>query len=283
MSSKPSISTIDQLKNALQELAAMNLSPEAQAVLERANSAAEGMAADLQSSNQERAKFISTVTHELRLPLTSIKGYTDLLRQGIVGPVNDQQKNFLNVVRSNVDRMSSLIADLADMSYLQTGRLKLQPRRTTLQAIFEEATTPHLAKFEEKGQTLSVQIEDHIHEIRTDHNRLVQILGVLLLNANRYTPQGGTIRLSAHKDDKLICIEVQDTGIGISEEDQEKLFSAFFRSENQAVREFPGWGLGLHVAHMLAELMGGQLGAESGFGKGSTFWLKLPYDSTDPL
>lgn len=234
------------------------------------------LAQTAQDANQARAKFVSVVTHELRLPLTSIKGYTDLLRQGIVGPVNDQQKNFLAIIRNNVERMSALISDLSDLSHIQSGRLKLQPKNTTVQAVIEEATDSLKAKFEEKNQTLELQVPTEPINLHVDHGRVVQIINYLLSNANKYTPVEGKIILHVFKTGANMQIEVTDTGIGINAEDQARLFSAFFRSEDEAVREHPGWGLALHVAQLLVKLMQGEIGANSEFRKGSTFWFSIP-------
>ncbi len=275
--------TLDQLHSALQKLQTEPLSEEARAALQQAAEAAGLISNELQAArqaaqdaNQERAKFISVVTHELRLPLTSIKGYTDLLRQGIVGPVNDQQKNFLNVVRSNVERMTALISDLSDMSHLQTGRVKLQKQNFSLQSVVDDAARPHQARLDEQGQKLTQQVSEPPALIQADQNRLVQVLSTLLSNASRYSPAGAEIVVAACQEGASLRFEVTDHGIGISEADQLKLFSPFFRSEDPAVRELPGWGLALHVAKLLVDLMGGEIGVQTALGQGSTFWFSLP-------
>jgi signal transduction histidine kinase len=249
---------------------------EASRQLEQVDADLQALTASLQEANQSRSKFVSVVTHELRLPLTSIKGYTDLLRQGIVGPVNDQQKNFLNVVRTNVDRMSALISDLSDMSHLQSGRIKLLTKPTTLQALIQTTVLPFTARFEEKNQKLELTLPDETVDLNVDSPRLEQVLSYLLSNANKYTPADGKISLCAAVAGDNVRVEIRDTGIGISEEDQERLFTAFFRSEDEAVREHPGWGLALHVARLLVELMNGEIGVTSEPEKGSTFWVTFP-------
>ena len=234
------------------------------------------LAEETQTAKQDKAKFISVVTHELRLPLTSIKGYTDLLRQGLVGPVNDQQANFLNVVRTNADRMATLISDLADTSHIQSGRLKLQPKLINLTNLIDDILLVWKPRFQEKNQEFSVHNEDSNKNVQIDPDRFKQILGYLLGNANRYTPENGQIILSIQIQEKSLLVNLQDTGIGINQDDQEKLFTAFFRSEEEEVRQSPGWGLSLHVTKLLVELMGGTIGVTSQPGSGSTFWFDIP-------
>jgi signal transduction histidine kinase len=231
---------------------------------------------EVNQARQDKAKFVSVVTHELRLPLTSIKGYTDLLRQGIVGPVNEQQTNFLNVIKSNVDRMSTLISDLADMSHIQSGRLKLQPKLYELERHWVDFINIWRPKFEQKNQALQVEIAPGIPELQLDPERFHQILGYLLSNANRYSSANTTTTLHMVYLEGWLHIEVQDEGIGIHEADQDKIFEPFFRSDNPAVRELPGWGLSLHVAKLLATLMNGKIGFVSEPDRGSKFWFRIP-------
>jgi signal transduction histidine kinase len=283
MTDKPSFPSLEILRSTLKSLQGTNLPEgarmtvsESMEQLSKVEVEMENLVQAAQEANQARAKFVSVVTHELRLPLTSIKGYTDLLRQGIVGGVNDQQKNFLSIIRNNVERMSALISDLSDLSHIQSGRLKLQPKRTTVQAVIEEAMNSSKSKFEEKNQILEVQLPVETIDLEVDQGRLVQVINYLLSNANKYTPPDGKVLLSGFRSEDAVRIEITDTGIGISADDQARLFSAFFRSEDEAVREHPGWGLALHVARLLVELMDGEIGAKSEFRKGSTFWLSIP-------
>ena len=222
-----------------------------------------------------KGEFVSTVTHELRLPMTSIKGYTDLLRDGMVGPVTDQQKGLLETVRNNVDWMNSLISDLGDISKLDTGRLKVDMDLVDVAAAVQQAVNGIRPQAEAKGQTLTADIPA-LPKARADAARLTQIASCLLANACRYTSANGSITISAETNDKTIRVSVADTGIGIADDDRAKLFTPFFRSEDAAVREHKGWGLALHLAKRLAELFGGEMGVETQLGKGSTFRFTLP-------
>jgi signal transduction histidine kinase len=230
----------------------------------------------VQQANQAKTKFVSVVTHELRVPMTSIKGYTDLLRQGVVGPVNEQQLNFLNVIRNNVERMSALVSDLSDISRIEAGRLKLECSLISLQEYLDETICSLGPRLEEKGQTLQVEVPQELPEVYADPNRLVQVLTNLLSNAWKYTPQDGEIQIRARQEGEAVRLEIIDNGIGINTEDQGMLFEQFFRSEDAAVREQQGWGLGLNVTKRLVEIMGGMIGFSTGPGQGSTFWFTLP-------
>jgi signal transduction histidine kinase len=247
----------------------------------RAASAVENarLYAAVQSANQAKTKFVSVVTHELRIPMTSIKGYTDLLRKGLAGEMNEMQLSFLNTIRSNVERMAALVSDLSDISRIETGRISLQPAEMALSNALEEAVQTLRPRLDEKHQTLTLHLPQDLPPVYADSNRVNQILINLLSNANKYTPDGGWIDVKAVAHPDGVRIEVNDNGIGIQPEDQRKLFSQFFRSEDQAVRDQPGWGLGLHVTRLLVEVMGGSIGVESAAGEGSQFWFTLPASS----
>ena len=234
----------------------------------------------VQDANQAKTRFVSVVTHELRIPMTSIKGYTDLLRGGMVGPINEMQTNFLEVIRNNVERMSVLVSDLSDISHIETGRMKLSLSVVKLGENVKQVLQTVQPKIEEKQQILTVDLPENLPPINVDPNRLAQVLTNLVSNANKYTDPEGKIDLRARLEDDFIRVEVSDSGIGISAEDQERLFTQFFRSDDPMVREQQGWGLGLNVTQRLVELMGGQIGAQSEYRKGSLFWFTVPVHKT---
>ncbi|MFN2197568.1 MAG: GAF domain-containing protein [Anaerolineales bacterium] len=241
----------------------------------------------VQQTNQAKSQFISVVVHELRIPMTAIKGYTDLLRQGAVGAVSEAQLNFLEVIRKNVDRMATLISDLSDLNRVESGRLKLAPSEISLYSVVQETVKSLGPKLAEKDQSLQVEVPEDLPELYADPQRIAQVFGNLLNNAWKYTPAGGAIQVRAEHfptagdQPEHIRVSVADNGIGISAEDQESLFTPFFRSEAAAVREEQGWGLGLSVAKSLLDVMGGEIGAHSQEGSGSTFWFTLPVENSD--
>lgn len=224
-----------------------------------------------------KTEFVSTVTHELRLPMTSIKGYSDLIRGGMAGPVSDMQRQLLDTVRSNVDWMNALVSDLGDIAKIETGRLKVDIEAADPAACVEEAISALRPQFEAKTQSLAAHLDSgSLPRVRADRKRVTQMLTYLLTNANRYTAASGQITVNVEPRESFVRFAVSDTGVGINREDQARLFAQFFRSEDSVVRDHKGWGLGLHLVKRLAELFGGEVGAESEYGKGSTFWFTLP-------
>ena len=228
------------------------------------------------AADDAKSQFISIVTHELKIPMTSIRGYADLIKQGTAGPVTDQQMKFLDTIRSNVDRMANLVSDISDISRIDTGRLNIDISAIPIADYIHEITAGFQPQFDAKKQSVEFFIEDGLPMVQADRNRLAQILTNLLSNANKYTPEGGSITITASLSNNFIRTEIRDTGIGLNDDDQARLFTQFFRSDDPAVRNEIGWGLGLHVTRQLVKLMGGEIGAQSEPGNGSTFWFTLP-------
>jgi signal transduction histidine kinase len=228
------------------------------------------------ASKIEKAQFVSVVAHELRIPMTSIMGYTDLLTKGTLGEVNEQQLNFLTVIRDNVGRMSALISDLSDIYKVESGRLRLEPMALPMRAMAERAVEALPKELVKKNQKLSNHIAEDLPRAQGDPNRVEQVLKCLIDNASRYSPENSEIEIRGKIVRDFIQISIKDQGLGISKEDQAQLFTQFFRSERSGVREEQGWGLGLSVVKNLVELMGGDVGFESELDQGSTFWFTLP-------
>jgi signal transduction histidine kinase len=226
-------------------------------------------------STLSKTDFVSTVTHELRLPMTSIKGYSDLIRGGMAGPVSDMQKQLLETVRVNVDWMNALVSDLGDIAKVETGRLKVDLEVVDVGGCVQEAVTGMQAQFDSRSQTVSIEVTD-APTVYADRKRLIQMLTYLLTNANRYTPDHGRIEIRAAAAGSFVRFSVSDNGIGMKPEDKAKVFGQFFRSEDPVIRDHKGWGLALHLVKQLTGLLGGEVGVESDYGKGSTFWFTIP-------
>ncbi len=229
--------------------------------------------------DREGPDLMSLVTHELRLPLTSIKGYTDLVHRGIAGPLTDQQKQFLGIVLRNVARMSTLIDSLADINRIQTERLKLTVEPLAPSVFIAAAAAELEDAIAGRGQTLRLAVPADLPPASGDRQRVIQVLTILLSNANLYTPEGGAIAVEAEAGPAspgYLRITVRDNGVGIAADDQRQLFTFFFRSANEAVRAQSGWGLGLYIAHELVTRLGGTITCESEYGQGSAFRFTLP-------
>jgi signal transduction histidine kinase len=258
-----------ELEARLRQLEACDLPPEARQHLDEA-------LALLPEVKGEKAAFVSTVTHELRLPMTSILGYTDLLRQGMMGELNDNQRNFLEVIRDNVGRMSRLVSDISDLYKAESGRLVLEIAPTGVGDVVWEAVNRMDGLAAGRRQQVEVAAPDGLPAIQADPQRAVQMVRYLMENAILYSPEGSLIRVAAEEAGGLVRLSVTDQGIGIEPEDQAQIFTQFFRSEVEVVREHKGWGLSLCVVQALAGLHGGSVGFESEPGHGSTFWVVLP-------
>jgi signal transduction histidine kinase len=241
--------------------------------------------AAVQAANLAKSDFVSFVSHELKTPMTSIRGFTDLLASGTVGQVNDAQGNFLSTIRSNVDRMATLVSDLADVSRIEANRLRLNFQEVELTDIIDDVMRSAHTQIEVKGHSLALEIPTDLPNLWGDRVRLIQVLTNLVNNAYKYTPQGGSIRISAELAENqwdpggaqhVVHITVQDNGIGISTENQPKIFQKFFRAEDQSVRDIPGTGLGLNITKTLIEMQGGKIWFVSTPGAGTTFHFTIP-------
>jgi signal transduction histidine kinase/putative methionine-R-sulfoxide reductase with GAF domain len=240
---------------------------------------------EVQRANLAKSEFVSFVAHELKNPMTSIKGYTELLSAGAVGQINEMQTNFLNTIRSNVERMSTLVSDLNDNAKIEAGRLRLDFKATSVPDLVDEVIRSTRRQIEDKKQTLEIKMDSELPLVWADRTRVGQVLTNLVSNAFKYTPEGGNIIMGAQAgpnlwDDagapRVVHLWVKDSGIGISTEDQTKIFQKFFRSDDSKAREAPGTGLGLNITKGLVEMQGGRIWFESEFRKGTTFHFTIP-------
>ncbi|MDY0087945.1 MAG: response regulator [Coriobacteriia bacterium] len=226
-------------------------------------------------------EFVSMVSHELRTPLTSIKGYVDLVAEGDAGEINEMQKEFLTIVQENSDRLVALINDILDISRIESGRvhLKVDPLEVPelIQGVIET--------FRTYAKSSDVQLmwvsEEPMPRAAGDRDRIGQVLMNLVSNAIKYSPGGGSVTVRARQDGEQVVVSVHDTGIGIALEDQEQLFSKFYRVDSSLTRDIGGTGLGLSICKSVVELLGGDVGCESEPGEGSTFWFTLPIASCE--
>jgi signal transduction histidine kinase len=241
--------------------------------------------AEVQRANLAKSEFVSFVAHELKNPMTSIKGYTELLAAGSVGAINEMQTNFLGTIRSNVERMSTLVSDLNDNAKIEAGRLRLDYRPVEVKEVVDEVIRSTRRQVEDKRQNVVVQLPSQLPRVWADRTRVAQVLINLVSNAHKYTPEGGSILIGGEATDnqwdphgvkQVAHLWVQDNGIGINFEDQARIFQRFFRSEDSKAREAPGTGLGLNITKSLVEMQGGRIWFESELGKGTTFHFTVP-------
>jgi signal transduction histidine kinase len=242
----------------------------------------------VRNANLAKSEFVSFVAHELKNPMTSVKGYTELLAAGAVGAINDAQSGFLNTIRSNIERMNTLVSDLNDMSKIEVGRLRLDFKAIPAAEVVEGVIRSTRRQIDEKQQKLTIDLPADLPPAWADRTRLEQVMVNLVSNAHKYTQPGGEIFVSAAREKnqwdpagaaEVLHIAVRDTGIGISEEDQAKIFQKFFRSEDPKTREVPGTGLGLNITKSLVEMQGGKIWFESVYRQGTTFHFTIPISS----
>ncbi len=230
----------------------------------------------LQAADKAKTDFISLVTHELRLPMTSIKGYTDLVQKELVGPLNQQQKEFLDVVQRNVVRMSILIDDLSDINRIESKRMRFEFSQFDVRQVVKDVIATMRERLEARQQTVHLHLPPDLPLVHADRTRINQVLTNLLSNANKYTPPQGEIAIQAAAHASHVQVSVVDNGLGITPEDQARLFTQFFRSQDTQVREQPGWGLGLSIVKMMVEAQGGEISFQSIYRQGSTFTFTIP-------
>jgi signal transduction histidine kinase len=243
---------------------------------------------EVKEANLAKSRFVSFVAHELKNPMASIKGYTELVAGGMAGPINDMQTSFLATVRSNVDRMNTIVSDLNDLTKIQTGNLRLEYRAVVVKEILDDVIRSFKRQIEEKEQSFSLDLPDDLPVVWADPSRLAQILTNLVSNAQKYTPAGGDFTVSAARffpeeadlaGVEFVHIWVKDRGIGISEEDQKSIFQQYFRTDS-AKEMASGTGLGLSITKSLVELQGGRIWFESKPGEGTTFNFTVPVAET---
>ncbi|MCI0396132.1 MAG: HAMP domain-containing histidine kinase [Chloroflexi bacterium] len=239
-----------------------------------------------EAANRAKSDFVSLVSHELKAPMTAIKGYADLLLVTAAGQVGEGQLGFLGNIKTSVEQMVRLVSDLADISRIEAGRLKLDFSRVPVDLLLDEVVSSTQSGFTAKDQTLVLELPEDLPPIYGDHLRLLQVLTNLVNNAHKYTPAGGQIIVRAScldgenghgvGDQKLIQITVQDNGIGIHPDEQERVFSKFFRSEDEEARSRPGTGLGLNITRYLVEMHQGKIWFESHYRQGTAFHFTVP-------
>ena len=234
--------------------------------------------AELEQESQAKTQILTTVTHELRTPLTIITGYVDrlLMRQEKVGPLNERQQKYLEYVQESSSNLMALIDILLDVSRLEAGSLGLTITEIEVKPEIEQVIRSIQTQFPEKQIRVPLEIPTDLGALQADRLRFSQIVANLVSNAYKYSRSGSTMTIIARENNGLIQIDVSDTGMGISQDDQSRLFTKFFRADNSNTRKETGTGLGLYIAKLLVEAQEGQMWVESELGKGSTFSFTLP-------
>ncbi len=229
----------------------------------------------LELASQHKSQFLANMSHELRTPLNAILGYTELIMDHIYGEVPEKISEVLERVQQGGHHLLDLINDVLDISKMEAGQLTLALNDYSLAEVVQTALTAVESLAVEKGLALTVSLPADLPLGKGDERRLAQVLLNLLGNAIKFT-EVGEVQVQATAADGTFTVAVSDTGPGISEADQQKIFEAFQQADSSSTRKKPGTGLGLSIVKRIVEMHGGRVWVESRLGKGSTFWFTLP-------
>ncbi len=228
-----------------------------------------------ESADRVKSAFLATMSHELRTPLNSIIGFTGILQQEMVGPLNEEQKRQMGMVRSSSAHLLNLINDVLDISKIEAGQLSVAREPCDMRAAIEKVVGNMRPLSEKKGLSLEVEIAPEVGTITSDQRRVEQVIYNLVSNAIKFTDRG-RVRIECSLKDGEVITRIIDTGIGIRNEDIENLFKPFYQVDSRIVRQHEGTGLGLSICSKILDLLGGRIWVDSEYGKGSTFGFSLP-------
>lgn len=232
----------------------------------------------LRELDRMKDDFVALVTHELRTPLTSIRGYLDLVLDEEAGAISAEQRQCLNVVHRNSERLRRLTSDLMFVGKLDANGLELEQEELDLATLAGDAVESAMATAEANGIALEL-VADRRPVINGDSSRLSQLFDNLISNAVKFTPRGGRIAVRVDTREDSAVVEVADSGVGISAADQERLFERYFRASSATARGIAGTGLGLAISKAIAEAHSGRIAVESREGDGTTFRVEMPLGS----
>jgi signal transduction histidine kinase len=228
-----------------------------------------------ESADRLKSAFLATMSHELRTPPNSIIGFTGILLQKMVGPLNDEQEKQLKMVQGSARHLLELINDVLDISKIEADQMVVGAEEVNVGHIIQKSVEKILPLAEKKGLTLTVATFSQTVLIISDRRRVEQILINLLNNAVKFTEQG-EVHLESYIEDDWLVTRISDTGIGIKTEDLPSLFTPFTQIDTGITRQHEGTGLGLSICKRIVELLGGNIWVESEWGKGSVFTFTLP-------
>lgn len=250
---------------------------EALGALSRHNLEDEVLAARARADNAEgiEAAFLSAMTHELRTPLNAILGFTDVLLQGLSGPLTEVQARQLSSVDRAAKRLIELVNDVLDLSQARSGQLALSREEFDLGRSIRKVATEIGAEAERRSLPLSVKVAGQAERALGDMKRAEQVLRHLISNAVKFT-EHGEVKVEALREEDEVFVLVTDTGIGIAPAQVDLLFRPFRQLDQGHARRYEGMGMGLSLAKLLVEAMGGRIWVESSLGQGSTFGFSLP-------
>ncbi len=231
-------------------------------------------AQELTQLNKLKDEFLATVSHELKTPLTTIKGFVSVILSGEVGPLNEQQSNFLSVVDQSANRLAHLISNLLDFSRLN-GKVEMELQPVNIRELVSRSVSNMLLKAREKEIAIDSRFEKKLPDVYADSRWITQVIDNLLINAIKFSRRGCTVRITGQDKGEVVVISVEDDGPGIPEEERKLVFEKFYRGKS-SVNQVPGTGLGLAISRSVIEKHGGRIWLESPQGSGARFNFALP-------
>jgi two-component system phosphate regulon sensor histidine kinase PhoR len=229
---------------------------------------------ELKRMDRLKSEFIATVSHEVRTPLAAMLGYAQLILDGDAGDVVPEQRQYLDIIANNTARLTQLIGNLLDIERIESGKIKLERKSLNISELLQDVEATFRLAAKQKGLTLSARIAPDLH-VAGDPDSLNQVFANFLSNAVKYTREG-TIRIEAEPKSGEVCVTVADTGIGMTQESLSKLFTKFYRADDDYARKAGGTGLGLVISRAIVAQHGGRIEISSAHGKGTEFRVYLP-------
>ena len=230
---------------------------------------------DLRRLENIRKDFVANVSHEIKTPLTSIKGYTETLLDGAIED-KDNAKDFLKIIGSDSNRLVRLVDDLLDLSRIESDKLSLELAPHSIENVVDRVIAGFNKQSGSKGIEIKKEISRDLPKVKIDEASIAQVLLNLIDNGIKYNNEKGTITVSSQEKDSFVRINITDTGIGIPEEDIDRIFERFYRVDKARSRQLGGTGLGLSIVKHIIQAHGGEVSVQSQLGKGSTFSFTLP-------
>jgi len=230
---------------------------------------------EIQEANRAKSEFLANMSHELRTPMNSILGFTELMEDGIFGDIPETFEEPIDEIHKSGNHLLALINDVLDLSKIEAGRMELHPSECAMEGCIESVASTMRPLAEEKGLKVVTSVEEDLPTCRVDEGRMTQVLLNLAGNAVKFTKQG-EVEIGVRKEEERLFLWVRDTGIGIPSEKLEEIFTEFSQADTSITRNTEGTGLGLSISKRIVEMHGGEIGVESEVGKGSTFWLRIP-------
>lgn len=264
-----------RLPGQVEEIATLLVQAEDEQREQAKAAASAAIPADLEAYIEDEAEFVRHAVHELRTPMTSIRGYVDMI--GSMGELSDMQKQFIDVVKNNARRMEKLLADVSFINKLRTNTLRLEPKMDTFKNIAMRVEKDFAPVAEDLNRQLEFDIPQGLPLLNLDGDVLATALNKLVENALQYSPEGtGKVTLRGDADGNLLVIKVEDNGIGMSDDELAQLGTIYFRGDRDEVREYKGSGLGIPIAFGMIERLEGEIEVDSTVDAGTIFTIRLP-------